>query len=288
MILERDAWQPLAEAHATRARAATAAHLERRARGEKHPVEDFLFEYYGFRPGHLRRWHPGPGIGLREADEHAGWAYYTTVDAVTSLDVDAYLAKRGATVRFVRDLLSRTASRAPQFGCFGLHEWAMVYRLPADDVRHALPLRLGAEGTDAVVEAHDIRCSHFDAFRFFTPQARPLNALQPDREGQSANEQPGCLHGGAMDLYRWGFKLAPGIPSELLMDCFDLAYDARVLDMRSSPYDTSGLGAPNIAIETPEGKTEHVRLQRGIAERSNPLREKMIRACDALLDAAPQ
>ena len=77
-------------------------------------------------------------------------------------------------------MLLATRDRAPHYGCFGMHEWAMVYRQPAEQVRHrAWPLRLGATGTDEVVEGHRIVCSHFDAFRFFTDAARPLNALQP-------------------------------------------------------------------------------------------------------------
>ena len=115
----------------------------------------------------------------------------------------------------------------------------MVYRLEEDEVRHAgWPLRLGAAGTDEVVEAHQIRCSHYDAFRFYTPPARSLNLLQPTRETQTALEQPGCLHAG-MDLYKWAYKLAPHSPSSLVMDCFDLARDIRELDMRASPYDLS-------------------------------------------------
>ena len=31
------------------------------SRGERHPVDDFLFEYYPNRPSLLRRWHPGLG-----------------------------------------------------------------------------------------------------------------------------------------------------------------------------------------------------------------------------------
>ena len=54
-----------------------------------------------------------------------------------------------------------------------------------NNIRHDyLELRLGAEGTDRVVEEHRIRCSHFDAFRFFMPQAAPMNELQPTRETQ--------------------------------------------------------------------------------------------------------
>ena len=36
-------------------------HLARRQRGVKHPVHDFLFTYYSFRPAQLRRWSPGFG-----------------------------------------------------------------------------------------------------------------------------------------------------------------------------------------------------------------------------------
>ena len=125
------------------------------------------------------------------------------------VDVAAFLAARGSAVTFVRELLSATASRPAQLGCFGLHEWAMVHGLAADDVRHAgWPLRLGSAGTDAVVERHGIRCTHFDAYRFFTDSAAPRNALRPTRDGQVEMEQPGCLHAG-MDVYKWAFKLDP-------------------------------------------------------------------------------
>lgn len=180
-------------------------------------------------------------------------------------------------------VLSATDSREASFSCFGLHEWAMVYGLDPDQVRHrGLPLRASVQQIKAVVETHEIRCSHYDAFRFFTPGARPLNSLQPRAEEQASFEQPGCLHGGAMDLYRWAFKLDPAIPSELLLDCFDLARRARVLDMRSSPYDVSSLGLANISIETPEGKAEHVREQRAIADAAAPLRRRLIATIERL------
>ena len=55
--LAGDEWLLLAEAHAERADALTAGWRERRTRGEKHAVEDFLFTYYPPRPAQLRRWH---------------------------------------------------------------------------------------------------------------------------------------------------------------------------------------------------------------------------------------
>jgi hypothetical protein len=108
-------------------------------------------------------------------------------------------------------------------------------------------------GTDQVVESHKIACSHFDAFRFFTSPARPLNVLQPTRESQPTLEQGGCLHAN-MDLYKWAGKLMPFTPSALVLDCFELARDIRTLDMRASPYDLSALGYPAVAIETSGGQ----------------------------------
>jgi hypothetical protein len=76
-----------------------------------------------------------------------------------------------------------------------MHEWAMVYRQPAEEIRHSSwPLRLGADGVAAVVEAAPLRCTHYDAFRFFTAPARPRNAVTPTRETAPDLEQGGCLH----------------------------------------------------------------------------------------------
>jgi hypothetical protein len=283
--LPRPEWEALEAAHQARVDAATAAHLERRSTGRTHPVEDFLFRYYDNSPGRLRRWHPGAGVLLEDAARlpRASWTHYRVAGDGVTLDVGAFLAARGSTVAFVRELLSATASRAPQLGCFGLHEWAMVHGIPADDVRHAgWPLRLGSEGTDAVVERHGIRCSHFDAYRFFTESARPRNALRPTRDSQVAMEQPGCLHAG-MDVYKWAFKLAPLVPSEVVGDAFDLAREIRVLDMEASPYDLRGLGYEPVPIETPEGKATYLERQRGFAERSNALRHRLLGVIDTAI-----
>ncbi len=75
-----------------------------------------------------------------------------------------------------------------------------------------------------------------------------------------------------MDLYKHAFRLTPLVPSELVADCFALAWDIRVLDMRASPYDFVDLGLDPVRIETPEGKQEYVAAQRGFAERGAPLR----------------
>lgn len=270
-------WAAEASAHAARVDELTAGHRERRARGEKHPVEDFLFEYYGHRPAQLRRWHPGLGVALAEAPEYAAWSgYVVDDDGVARVDDEGVIARRGRAVAFVRGLLEATLSRPPHLGCFGMHEWAMVYRLAPGEQRHEqLPLRLGQAQTDAVVERHQVRCSHFDAYRFFTEPARPLNQLRPTREGQVGLEQPGCLHAG-MDLYKWCFKLSPLIPSALTLDAFELARETRTLDMQASPYDVSGLGLSAVPVETAAGKAEYLERQRELAGRSNALRRRLL------------
>ncbi|MPZ63426.1 MAG: 3-methyladenine DNA glycosylase [Propionibacteriales bacterium] len=199
----RPEWTGRQAAHEARVDRLVAAHLERRRRGEHHPVEDFLFTYYSFRPGALRRWHPGPDLVLEDVDEGSPPATrrgYVRDGGEVRLD-PAYVEGRRERIEWIRDLLTATANRPASYGCLGLHEWAMVYRQPPEEVRHAAwPLRLGPEGTDAVVESHRIRCSHFDAFRFFTDAARPRNLLRPTREDQPRTEQPGCLHAG-MDIH---------------------------------------------------------------------------------------
>ena len=245
-------------------------------------MEDFLFDYYSFRPALLRRWHPGPGavLGGAAAADYLRRPDYRAVDGGVTLDLGAVLDRRGETVRFVRRLLGATASRQPHLGCLGMHEWAMVYR--AGEIRHAgWPLRLDADRIAAVVEERGLRCSHFDAFRFFTEAARPRNALQPRRETQVALEQGGCLHAN-MDVYRWAYKLSPLTPSELIADCFELAGEIRVLDMRASPYDFAALGYSAVRMETAEGRAEYVGAQRDFAQRAAVLRNRLLDLCAAV------
>ena len=277
-------WRPLADAHAARVDEFVEPHLARRADKVKHPVHDFLFTYYSQRPAQLRRWHPGFGVALDDAADYADLKGYSPHPVAVS---SSYVASQRTLITRLHTLLTATAGRAPQFGCFGLHEWAMVHRASesGSGTRHDWPLRLGPQGTDAVVESHRIACSHFDAFRFFTPSARPLNTLQPGRDDRAELEQPGCLHAG-MDLYKHAFRLTPMVPSELVADCFELARDIRVLDMRAAPYDLADLGFEPVTIETAEGKAAYVEAQRGFAERGAPLRARLIAECESLLASA--
>jgi hypothetical protein len=287
--LDAEQWMTRAADHAARVEAFIAPHAKRAQAGEPHPVWDFLFSYYSLRPGKLRCWHPGHGVRLlgdaaiRRYRDRRGY----TADAFGVTVGDAYLRNRLDTVSFVASLLRATARRPAQLNCFGLHEWAMVYRSGA--VRHdGVPLRLGAAATDMVVEAEiagPLRCSHFDAFRFFSAEAAPQNAGSPSRATQQDWEQPGCLHAN-MDLYKWSYKLSPLIDSELLLDCLELAAIAREIDMRASPYDLSTYGYAPIAVEDAVGRADYVRHQKTIASRAAPLRAALLARCDLLLEVA--
>ncbi|AKK05893.1 hypothetical protein CMUST_07840 [Corynebacterium mustelae] len=280
IYLDTAEWTTLQSEHIARAKSFTAAHLERRKAGKKHPVFDFLFEYYPIRAAHLERWHPGIGVAIFDpvtASQQAGWKYYHNKNQYTCIDIDHYRDARRQTLTFIRDLLSKTEQNQARFDCFGLHEWAMVYQ--TDSPRHSLPLRLGAIDTQRVVEENSLRCTHFDAFRFFTPSARPLNLTVLSREKQPETEQRGCVH-ATMDLYKWAAKLGPIIAGSLWLDTFELAQRARILDMEASPYDCREFGLGVVAIETTAGKQEYVERQRALSYDATKLRDRLVSAID--------
>jgi hypothetical protein len=179
-------------------------------------------------------------------------------------------------------LCARILGRAGRFSCYGLHEWAMVYRQSAEQVRHqGYELRLSPAELAAFVGSQPVCCSHYDAFRFFTPEARPLNVLQPTLDSRPDLEQSACLHAN-MDLYKWSSKLWPWTGSDLIGECFLLALEGRDLDMRASPYDLSTLGCEPVKIETAEGRVQYEREQRELAAKAAGLRQKLLDGCEKL------
>ena len=275
-ILTPAQWQPMAAAHAARVAPWLDSHLARLFRGNSHPVYDFLFTYYSFTPAQLRRWHPGFGVTLTGpgSDHFLSYpGYVRTPDGITA-SLSAIKPSRLPGFQWLLSMLQASASRPPRFGCYGLHEWAMVYK--SADIRHSkFPLRLSPADIASVVESQPLCCTHYDAFRFFTPEARPLNRHQLERSTTTDFEQRGCLHAN-MDLYKWAHKLVPLAPSSLIADCFQLARDIREIDMRASPYDLSSLGFPPIPIELPEGRSQYEAFQRHFALRSEPLRNSLM------------
>ena len=272
--LAKEVWQERARKHQARVSEWIDPVLERRSRHARHPVYDFLFEYYSFRPAQLLRWSPGPDVILQDADRTDGAALWESVQGGQRLK--AFPGSRREFVDWAIHFLRSTAERPANFSCFGLHEWAMVYRQPA--IRHQeVPLRLSRPELDGFLESQQLSCTHFDAFRFFSERAKPRNSMQLERTLTAELDQPACIHVN-MDLYRFCYKIAPWIESELLADAFALARSARELDMRASPYDLSEFGFEPILIETADGRAQYVRLQREIARLAEPVRERVLKA----------
>jgi hypothetical protein len=270
-----DAWQERAAAHRARMSPQAEAFLARRARGEAHPVWDFLFTYYSFSPGKLMTWTPpvaeSTNLKLQTPKEEAStWEHPPLTERV----------KKEAA--WIAQLCENMLGRPARFTCHGLHEWAMVYKQGTEAVRHnGYELRMPPEALAAFVESQSVCCTHHDAFRFYTAEARPLNTLQPSFETRLEMEQAGCLHAN-MDLYKWAYKLWPWIGSDLVADAFEVAVAGRDMDMRASPYDLAALGFEPIRIETEEGRAEYRAEQRRLAALAEPVRERLLTAARRL------
>ena len=280
-------WQHLAGHYVMQVRQWTLPFRQRRKKGKSHPVDDFLFVYYRYSSGQLENWHPGfdrrlvcPGGVPNAFSKHP----YNVSDSIVYLDPTLVDEKVKQRLLWTADLLRQTETRKGNFSCLGLHEWAMVYR--GNEVRHekTTPLRLSQQEIDRIVESRPLTCTHFDAFRFYDLNAKPLNRHQPTLESRPELEQPACIHAN-MDLYKWAFKSMPWIGSDLLLRCFRLALFAREIDMRASPYDLSSYGDYEpIFIETARGRAQYEQLQREIADRAAPLRRELIERIESVLD----
>lgn len=287
MKLTIQEWKLRKSQHEARVHAWVQPRRERKQRGERDPVDDFLFDYYPYSISKLRAWHPGYGVtlqgsaeDLREFLERSD--YRATADGCT-LDV-TNLGKLQPRRKLVRTILANTAQGTAHLNCFGMHEWAMVYGIEQSQIRHeSVPLRLSSEDIKQTVDAVGLRCTHIDAYRFFTDESRPLNTFTPTRENQPELEQRGCLHAN-MDLYKYAMWFSPFAPSDLIADCFALARDARALDMQASPYDLTSCGLAPVALETPQGRREYVERQSALMKRAEPLRERLAAALTALPD----
>ena len=286
-VLATAEWRERASMHRERVQRWTRPHRERHARKEAHPVYDFLFQYYSYSTGKLAAWHPEPHEALAdsaEARECFAGAEYRVQGGVIARDASALDAADRERLASMVHILRGTRDRPANFACFGMHEWAMVFG--GHDVRHAdvAPLRLPQHEVDAFVTSRAMTCSHFDAFRFFAPDAKPLNRVQLQPSSRQEREQPGCIHAN-MDLYRWAYTAMPWIGSELLVRCFELAVELRELDMRASPCDLSALGFAPVCVETAEGRDEYQRRQRELSGRASVLREALVDVVGALLQA---
>lgn len=280
-------WTARAKAHTALLSPLADAFLKRRGLGLTHAVHDFLFTYYGCSPLKLKQWVPSFEQELITTPQiHAEYSwlgdYWFQLDEnLLSINRERLHENTRSLANFVANLCNNISKRAPRFGCFGLHEWAMVYKLSPEALRHKHRLRLSPEDLAEFVESQTICCSHYDAYRFFTKAAHPLNILNPLLETRLEMEQGGCVHAN-MDLYKWATKLWPWIGSDFIAKAFLLALEGRELDMRASPYDLSEEGYAPICIETEEGRKLYQKEQQLFAERANFLRLELGALCERL------
>jgi hypothetical protein len=66
------------------------------------------------------------------------------------------------------------------------------------------------------------------------------------------------------------------------MDAFELAHEARELDMRVSPYDLRAFGCEAIPVESSTGRTEYVRQQAAIPRQAAAIRGSLQREWENL------
>jgi hypothetical protein len=269
-----------------------------------HPIYNFIFIYFFFNRKILFQYSPGIDVqieAIHDSQELMSINLAPELQPVSSHQ--NYLAVSSTEKKIAKKFLQRTLqiqksiqSKLPSFWCFGLHEWAMQYHSTQQISQknssfQSLPLRVTQQQIESLLNParHEIqssvprlRCTHYDAIRFFTPSSVPLNAVSPSPTRSTVDQfdQPGCIHVN-MDLFkyahtislislllplRWAAKLYPFIPSSLLIDALEIALRAREIDMRASPYDltaykgtanspTRGLGSQfspePICVETP-------------------------------------
>jgi len=281
-LLESSCWLEMRNNHKKSLEPILLPYFQKRSAGKKNPVIDFLFEYYHFRHSHLMKWSPGIGIRLEKTDlfkpdiselEVSDTAYYVDPGSIPENRIDSF--------KWILKFLISASEKPPSFGCFGMHEWAMVYK--ANKIRHSyLQLRMSMREIADFVESRPLICTHFDAFRFFSKEAKPLNKFQHEKRKFSEFEQSGCIHTN-MDLYKWAFKGYPWISSELIRQAFLLAFEARTIDMKASPYDLQDYGYDPIQIETEEGRQKYLEAQKTIYTQSIPIRKQLIRAYQEII-----
>ena len=273
---------------------------------KNHPIYNFLHTYYDFSVKELTHFSPGINCLLEDVQEQditndilhpkfltqlqvestepeKSLSYYSLQKLTEhSLESSAGSRYRRRHLEFNRDDLQNTLNKQPFFGCFGFHEWAMLYsgrRDPSQSKPHQkLKLRVPQETIDKLVETQGVlKCTHYDAWRFFRFESRDWNSITPiTREQQPQYEQPACIHAN-MDLFRYAAQIYPMIPSSLLLDALRVAIHARTIDIRASPYDATAFTECEqpICVETPEGRREYFLEQEKLYQRAKEVRQQL-------------
>ena len=280
---------------------------------DANPVYNFLSQYYNVRGTkgirRLARWSPGLDVlleGATQQDIVSGGVSSRACNTSMLTKKGLALCPEGATYKsrdFVassepaayiwnHSLLCRTQQNPIVLNCFGMHEWAMVYQpdhRPAFSAKYqsALRFRLSQADVNSVVESNELRCSHLDALRMFSPAAQQLpnqfgNIGSKTRESQTSIEQAACVH-SSLDLFRFAWKLSPFCSSGIVMDCLEMALKARRVDVAAGPYDCLEYGIDPILVETEQGKREYRNRQIQLMKEGKTVRDALIAQYEGLI-----
>lgn len=265
---------------------------------KSHPIYNFLHTYYKYSVESLYCYSPGINISIsgliNDNSNSVSRKYlYTASNDVMYYSPSLFPSQSSerlkSNVKQYYEIQLNSIMKKPNFYCFGLHEWAMLYsgRLTADGKEceptrlpkhQQLDIRTSQEVIDDLVESNLLKCSHFDAWRFFHVNAQPMNQIPVlSRSSQPQNEQAGCIH-ATMDLFKYAYSLYPLVSSDLLIKCLQIAIRARIIDMRASPYDVSkyDVCAVPICVETMDGRREYSRLQENLYNDALPCRIELL------------
>jgi hypothetical protein len=118
----------------------------------KHPIFNFLHKYYSYSAESLKQYSPGMACLLTETnvkdfEERVLHSRFAIIEEDRSvqyqvIDIRDFRGQQKIkNIRRNRELLKNTMGRNPVFSCYGLHEWAMLYKGNTKH-QHELDLRV--------------------------------------------------------------------------------------------------------------------------------------------------
>ena len=270
----RGAPPPRAPLHRPAARAQAA---RRGAPGARLPLHVLLVPT---RPARGVAPRAGGRAARRRGVPRAGPATSRTSAACAS--TRAALPRLAPTARFVRTLLTATAARPARLSCFGLHEWAMVYRSPRPGTP---PCRSGWAPRAPTRSSRPCPCTAPTTTRSGSSprRARPRNAVAPGarRPGGARAARLPARHHGSLQVGLQARPRHPGRPGGRR------ASSSRPTSASSTcgpaPTTSPRSATRRCPSRPPAGRAAYARAQANFALRAAPLRERLVDVCTALL-----
>jgi hypothetical protein len=195
---------------------------------KNHPIYNFIFVYFFFNQKILFQYSPGMNTTIELDQDYDKLFSLNLAPELQPIEAQSKtlaisFSEKKISKKFLQrtlQILKSVQSKLPSFWCFGLHEWAMQYHssqlAPSPSTKsssfQSLPLRVSPEQIESLINPPSsaiqppiprLRCTHFDAIRFFTPSSLPLNVISPTPTRNTVDQfdQPGCIHVN-MDLFK--------------------------------------------------------------------------------------